>query len=123
MFERLIEYINDCTDVRVVLYQQDSMHYIETEYYSNLGEDVVGTVWFDEKSAESLVDALNKTLEDIYDRYDEDLELYIRERLRGTEHFSARQLVEDAVWKVNFWQKFVQDVTEWYHKTISEKND
>ena len=123
MFERLIEYINDCTDVRVVLYQQDSMYYIETEYCSNLGEDVVGTVWFDEKSAESLVDALNKTLEDIYDRYDEDLELYIRERPRGTEHFSARQLVEDAVWKVNFWQKFVQDVTEWYHKTISEKND
>ncbi len=123
MFERLIEYINDCTDVRVVLYQQDSMYYIETEYCSNLGEDVVGTVWFDEKSAESLVDALNKTLEDIYDRYDEDLELYIRERPRGTEHFSARQLVEDAVWKVNFWKKFVQDVTEWYHKTISEKND
>lgn len=122
MFDRLIEYINGCTDVKVVLYQQDDRHYIETEYCSNLGEDVVGTVWFDEKSAESLIEALNKTLEDIYDRYDEDLELYIKERPRGTKLFSLRQLVEDAIWKVNFWQKFVQDVTEWYRKAISSSN-
>lgn len=122
MFDRLIEYINDCTDVRAVLYQQNGRYYIETEYFSDLGEDVVGTVWFDEKKAESLIDALNKTLEDIYDRYDEDLELYIRERPRGTEHFSVRQLVEDEIWKVNFWRKFVSDVTEWYSKFISENN-
>lgn len=122
MLDRLIEYINDCTDVKAVLYQQEGMYYIETEYCSDLGEDVIGKVWFDEKSAESLVDALNRTLEDIYDRYDEDLELYIKERPRGTELFSVRQLVEDAVWKVNFWQKFVQDVTEWYRKTVSGSN-
>lgn len=122
MFDRLIEYINDCTEVKVVLYQQDGRYYIETEYCSNLGEDVVGTVWFDEKSAESLVEALNRTLEDIYDRYDEDLELYIKEHPRGTELFSVRQLVEDAIWKVNFWQKFVRDVTEWYRKAISGSN-
>ena len=122
MLDRLIEYINDCTDVKAVLYQQEGMYYIETEYCSDLGEDVVGTVWFGEKSAKSLVEALNRTLEDIYDRYDEDLELYIKERPRGTELFSVRQLVEDAVWKVNFWQKFVQDVTEWYRKTVSGSN-
>lgn len=122
MFDRLIEYINDCTDVRAVLYQQNGRYYIETEYFSDLGEDVVGTVWFDEKKAESLIDALNKTLEDIYDRYDEDLELYIRERPSGTEHFSVRQLVEDEIWKVNFWHKFVRDVTDWYSKSISENN-
>lgn len=122
MFDRLIEYINDSTDVKVVLYQQDGRYYLETEYCSNLGEDVVGTVWFDEKRAESLVEALNRTLEDIYDKYDEDLELYIKELPRGTELFSLRQLVEDAIWKVNFWQKFVQDVTEWYRKAISGSN-
>ncbi len=122
MLDRLIEYINDCTDVKAVLYQQEGMYYIETEYCSDLGEDVVGTVWFGEKSAESLVEALNRTLEDIYDWYDEDLELYIKERPRGTELFSVRQLVEDSVWKVNFWQKFVQDVTEWYRKTVSGSN-
>ena len=122
MFDRLIEYINGCTDVKAVLYFQDDMYYIETEYCSNLGEDVVGTVWFVEKSAESLVKALNKTLDDIYDRYDEDLELYIKERPRGTELFSVRQLIEDAVWKGNFWQKFVQNVAEWYRKTVSDSN-
>jgi len=122
MLDRLIEYIKDCTDVKAVLYQQEGMYYIETEYCSDLGEDVVGTVWFGEKNAESLVEALNRTLEDIYDRYDEDLELYIKERPRGTELFSVRQLVEDAVWKVNFWQKFVQNVTEWYRKTVSGSN-
>ena len=122
MLDKLIEYINDCTDVKAVLYQQEGMYYIETEYCSDLGEDVVGTVWFGEKSAESLVEALNRTLEDIYDWYDEDLELYIKERPRGTELFSVRQLVEDAVWKVNFWQKFVQDVTEWYRKIVSGSN-
>lgn len=122
MFDRLIEYINDCTDVRAVLYQQDGRYYIETEYYSNLGEDVVGVIWFDENNEESLISVLNKTLEDIYDRYDEDLELYIRERPRGTEHFSIRQLVEDEIWKVNFWRKFVRDVTDWYRKSISENN-
>ena len=122
MLDRLLEYINDCTDVRAVLYQQDGRYFIETEYCSNLGEDVVGIVWFDEKREKSLVNALNKTLEDIYERYDEDLELYIRERPRGTEHFSVRQLVEDEIWKVNFWQEFVQQVTEWYQKSISENN-
>ena len=118
MFDRLIEYINDCTDVRAVLYQQNGRYYIETEYFSDLGEDVVGTVWFDEKKTESLIDALNKTLENIYDRYDEELELYIKGRPRGTEHFSVRQLVEDEIWKVNFWRKFVSDVTDWYRKSI-----
>ncbi len=122
MLDRLIEYINECTNVRAVLYEQNGMYYIETEYRSELGEDVIGTVWFEEKSAESLVDALNRTLEDIYDRYDEDLELYIKERPRGTELFSVRQLEEDAVWKVNFWQKFVQDVTEWHRKNVSVSN-
>ena len=122
MFDRLIEYNNDCTDVRAVLYQQDGRYYIETEYCSNLGEDVVGVIWFDEKNEESLISALNKSLEDIYDRYDEDLELYIRERPRGTEHFTIRQLVEDEIWKVNFWRKFVRAVTEWYHKSKSENN-
>ena len=122
MLDRLLEYINDCTDVRAVLYQQDGRYFIETEYCSNLGEDVVGIVWFDEKREKSLENALNKTLEDIYERYDEDLELYIRERPRGTEHFSVRQLVEDEIWKVNFWQEFVQQVTEWYQKSISENN-
>ena len=69
MFDKILEYINDCTEVKAVLHQQDDKYYIETEYYSRLGEDVVGTVWFDEKSAESLTDALKKTLDDIYDMY------------------------------------------------------
>ena len=67
MFDKILEYINDCTEVKAVLHQQDDKYYIETEYYSRLGEDVVGTVWFDEKSAESLTDALKKTPDDIYD--------------------------------------------------------
>ncbi len=122
MFDKILEYINDCTEVKAVLHQQDDKYYIETEYYSRLGEDVVGTVWFDEKSAESLTDALKKTLDDIYDMYNKDLELYVKERPRGTENYSVRQLVEDADWKVKFWHRFVNDVIEWYYSIEDENN-
>lgn len=122
MLDSLIEYINDCTDVKAVLYQQDDKYYIETEYFSKLGEDVIGTIWFDELNSESLSEALKKSLDDIYAKYDEDLELYVRERPRGTENLRIRQLVDDADWKVKFWIRFVRTVLEWYYSVENDKS-
>ena len=102
-------------------YHQDDKYYIETEYFSKLGEDVIGTVWFDKRNAESLSEALKKSMDDIRDKYDEYLELYVRERSRGTENFRVRQLVDDADWKVKFWIRFVRTVLEWYYLVENDK--
>ncbi len=71
----------------------------------------------------SLIEALKKSLDDIYDRYEEDLELYVKERPRGAENFTVRQLVDDADWKVKFWHGFVRDVLEWYYSTEDNTTD
>ena len=76
--------------------KQDNLYYVELEHFSPLGEDVIDVIWLADLSADSFIDGLEKYKTYIEERYEEDAELYIRERPNGTENFSARQLIQDV---------------------------
>ena len=111
--EKLIEYINDSTEVNCTLYESsDSEHYVEMEYYSNLGEDVLICFYFDSPTVDDFLKELNNINEQYKERCEEDLELYVAERPSGSENFSVRELLNDADWKAKFFNNFVKDLNK-----------
>ena len=86
--------------------KQDNQYYVELEHWSPLGEDVIDVIWFKEKTVESFLEALEEYKENIQERYMEDAELYIAERPRGTEEFSAKELIEDAEDKIKEFEEY-----------------
>ena len=110
LIEDVLDYINDNTAVRIRLFSEHTSPYVETEYYSDLGEDVVETIFVSEETGDALLKALQESTFDYSELCDETMELYIKNRPRGTEDFTARQLVADADWKIAFWNNFVNDL-------------
>lgn len=96
--------------------KQDGRFYVELEHWSPLGEDVIDCIWFEEKTIESYLKALKEYQENIRQRYEEDAELYISERPRGTEHFSAKELVYDIDHKVEEFNDYVEQAEKLYKK-------
>ena len=86
--------------------KQDDQYYVELEHWSPLGEDVIDVIWFDEKTVDSFLNGLEEYKENIRDRYMEDAELFIAEKPRGTEGFSAKELIEDAEDKIKEFEEY-----------------
>ena len=106
----ILEYVNEHTDVHMKLYTEDTQPYIECEFSSQLGEDCIVTICLENESVGSFFEALDNHCRDYAGICEEELEFYIRERPRGTENFSVRELVDDADWKVDFWKTFVSEL-------------
>lgn len=117
-----IDTLFDGSEIRTYrVCEQDDSYYIETEFYSDLGEDVIDTIWFDNLTPESFVEGLEDFKENIRERREELLELYISERPRGTEQFSAMQLVNDNEEIIKFWHDSIDQAVERYRrKTMPE---
>ena len=103
----ILDYINEKTEVQAKIYTDLTQPYIEFEYFSELGEDCIVTLWLKNKSVDAFFEAITNLCEDYPDKCEEELELYVKERPRGTESFSVRELVDDSDWKVKFWNNFV----------------
>ena len=95
---------------------QHDMYYAELEHSSPLGEDVIDCFYFTGYSVDSFMMALEDYFENAKERYDDDAELYIRERPRGTEHFTARELVDDADDKYAELEDYVSKARELYER-------
>ena len=96
--------------------KQDGRYYAELEHYSPLGEDVIDVIWFDEQTVESFIEGLEECRNNTDEKYQEDAELYIKERPRGTENFSIRELIDDADAKVEQFNDFVDETKKLYNE-------
>lgn len=69
--------------------------YVEVEFWSDLGEDIVETIWFSELTEESFIEGLEKCA-NFFD-VDEHAELWVHSRGKnGCSDCSIIELVEDA---------------------------
>lgn len=112
-----IDTLFDGSEIRTYgVHEQNDSYYIETEFYSDLGEDVNDTIWFDNLTPKSLIKGLEDFKENIREQREELLELYISERPRGTEQFSVMQLVNDNEEIINFWHDTIDQAIERYRQ-------
>ena len=112
----LIKFVTDLSWSYCGGKRQDDQYYIELEHYSPLGEDVIDCIWFKEEKAESFLEGRKAYQEDAREKYLEDAELYIKERPKGTEGFSVRELIDDADGKTKQLDDFVEEAQNLYNR-------